>query len=236
MGNRRLRGLALIKETLASKEGNAFFIFWAAIFIIGIIVLFFLLVKPQFLGFSKPSESQPTPTLTPTPTLLQPTLSPQPTPTPQPPKTQVRNVNLGENFTMRFNDEIEIAGTGLRIRLVDYKIPPEGTFDLPYYVTLRVNYQESVEEFTLIVGGLQPAEIANRRRQKTVFGYNFFVQKVIETEVTLRVVRVEGLDVCQAEWYGYVFNPDIGKCELRSATGCNSPFQYKTKEECENAR
>jgi hypothetical protein len=38
---------------------------------------------------------------------------------------------------------------------------------------------------------------------------------------------------CDAEWEGYIFNPELKECVLVSSTGCENPFKYLTKQECE---
>ena len=38
---------------------------------------------------------------------------------------------------------------------------------------------------------------------------------------------------CDAYWEGYIMNA-AGECEVVGTSGCNNPFKYKTKEECES--
>jgi hypothetical protein len=40
---------------------------------------------------------------------------------------------------------------------------------------------------------------------------------------------------CTAEFIGYVYDDGTQECRQDSATGCSSPFEYDTLEECENA-
>ena len=39
---------------------------------------------------------------------------------------------------------------------------------------------------------------------------------------------------CDAYWEGYVYNSESSECKLEGASGCNNPFDYSTKEECES--
>lgn len=40
---------------------------------------------------------------------------------------------------------------------------------------------------------------------------------------------------CNVYWEGYVYNPALGECKLIGDSGCTNPFEYKTKQECEDA-
>jgi len=45
----------------------------------------------------------------------------------------------------------------------------------------------------------------------------------------------DDFSTCDAYFEGYKYNSDLEECELHSITGCENPFKYKTKEECERA-
>lgn len=52
----------------------------------------------------------------------------------------------------------------------------------------------------------------------------------LETIFTGTIVEPEP---CDAYWEGYVYDSTIKECKLKGASGCNNPFEYQTKEECE---
>lgn len=94
-------------------------------------------------------------------------------------------VNISESFTMKKGDEVEVANTGLRIKVTDIQTPPEGTYDLPNYVEGKASYQGKTEEFNFSFSGMAIPEVINQRRQKKIFEtFNIYMQKVTSNEVT----------------------------------------------------
>ena len=177
------------------------------ILVIGFIFLLlagiFITLKTQqpelpslFQGFQNSPQSthSPEPTSSYQPTLTpQPTFTPQPTPTPQPTSQQakLKIVNLNEEFSMSTGDEVEVSNTGLKIKITSIITPQEGTFDLPNSAGGQATYQGQAESFSFTVGGNQPQEIANQRRQKDVFNlFNIYAHKVTDSEITLIVKRI----------------------------------------------
>ena len=86
---------------------------------------------------------------------------------------------------MKKGDEVEVANTGLRIKVTDIQTPSEGTFDLPSYVVGKASYRGKTEEFNLSFSGMAIPEVINQRRQKRIFDtFNIYMQKVTGNEVT----------------------------------------------------
>lgn len=146
-------------------------------------LLFLLLVAGGFITLQKRQVELPfLPQSSPKPT-------PSPQPTSQPPKLKL--VNLNEGFSMGVGDEVEVSETGLKLKITVIATPQEGTFDLPSRVEGQATYQGQTEKLSFTIGGNQPEEIANQRRQKNVFNlFNIYVQKVTVSEVTLIVERI----------------------------------------------
>ena len=115
------------------------------------------------------------------------TSSPQPTS--QPPRLKIININ--EQFLMKPGDEVEVANTGLKLKIMVIATPSEGTFDAPNRVAGQATYRGQTEDLFFTIGGRQPEEIASQSRQKNIFNaFNIYVQKVTVSEVTLIVKRI----------------------------------------------
>src|SRR3989344_3824395 len=81
--------------------------------------------------------------------------------------SQIKTSETSKSFTARAGDEVEISGTGLKIKIKE--IQAENTI-------AEASYQGSVQEITLI-----PNE------QENVFGYNIYAESVTSNGVTIRV-------------------------------------------------
>ena len=81
--------------------------------------------------------------------------------------SQIKTSETSKSFTARAGDEVEISGTGLKIKIKE--IQAENTI-------AEASYQGSVQEITLI-----PNE------QENVFGYNIYAESVTSNDVTIRV-------------------------------------------------
>lgn len=146
---------------------------------LGFILLVFLLTQPQFLDFLKRTEPIP-PLLSPPPSLQ--------------PQVSAKQIILGEPFTLKEDQEAVLSNWGLKIKVKKVQTPPAGTFDLPNSVTGMASYQGKVEEFNFIVGGNQPEEVENMRRQKQLFGtFNLYTQKIVPGEATFLLKTLMGL-------------------------------------------
>lgn len=142
--------------------------------------------KPQLVELPFLSQSTTEPTQSPV------NLPSGPTPTSQPISPLKSKVaNLNEPFTMKTGNDVEVADTGLKLKITAIAVPPEGTFDLPNRVEAQATYQGQEENLSFIIGGNQPEEIERQRRAKNVFNlFNIYVQKVTASEVTLIVKRI----------------------------------------------
>ncbi len=107
--------------------------------------------------------------------------------TPSSKSTELKEVNLNQEFSLNEGEEVMVSGTDLKIKTTDIDTPAKDTFDSPNRVTLKLSHKGSVEEITLIIGGNQPLELAEQRRQKDIFGFNIYVVKVDSSEVTFIV-------------------------------------------------
>lgn len=159
--------------------------------VMGILVI--LAGGAYFINQQSITQNNP-PAIIPSP---QPTTTPQPTPTPastpQPtsPPANTNTVNLNQSFTMKAGDQVEVSGTGLKIKITVIASAESGTYDKPNRVEGQAIYQGQIDSLSFTLGGNQTQEMANLRRQKDVFSlFNIYVQQVTSSEVTLIVKKI----------------------------------------------
>lgn len=177
-----------VTATVKSQQGLAF-IGIMLIAAVSLAVTIGVLATSKEKQVGPPSLFQNSPTPTPSPA---PTLSPEPTSSPQStlPPVKKKVVNLNEQFTVQGRDVIEISNTGLTLKITVIALPSAGTYDLPNKVEGQAIYGGQTEQFNLIVGGNQPLEIQEQRRQKKVFNtFIIYAKKVVVDETTLIVTK-----------------------------------------------
>lgn len=95
---------------------------------------------------------------------------------------------LGQPIEMTTGDVVAIAGTSIRLQLLEAHGVPAGCFDCPITARVRV-FSDSASQDLAYSLGLMPEEVLAKARVKSAFGYDFYMVKIVEGSVIIRVTR-----------------------------------------------